>query len=417
MTNCHAEVFTNHPRKQRGFTLLEAMVILFGAMIIAVAMMPDYNSVIGEERSQQVVQETTTIGESAKAWLFFNGTWPDQANGCVDAINVMKAGVGYLAAGIDGTNPYGTAYVTSCTADAFSITQDVDQDWAGLIVNMLPVTQASDVDTIVSAFPPAGAGSGLRNLLYNQPMPGNPAANTMDTDLRYRILQDVNTVSVTGTSTFGLEGTATVPVLTAGTVDTRIQAGANAGQPGDVRLGGTQMLINDGLIECGDMPGPQAPNCQIGFTGSATSTGPGLRVMGDMTLTSGGGSVRIEQQTIGIPATTTTIIADDVRVKVNSSTYLSLTDVQTTVIKDIRAIDFSTSVVQSVPLPSCPLGFSAVADSSPRVSSFCQDDGADDAVSLAYVGTNAVYTYTPPGGTVCTSSDYPKGFVYLYCAR
>lgn len=406
---------------ERGFTLLEAMVVLFGAMLLAAALVPDYGRLVMEDRAHRAILETANIGDAAKAWQLANGEWPDAVNACADAINQLRSdGTLTAAAGFAGNNPFSQIYVTSCTADTFVIVQDVDADWAGFIVAALPVTRSLDADTVETSYPLPGARSPA---LIGSPDGSSPASRmTTALGVQSGLTNIRNYSGDTVTVTTALPWSRihkdafienlTGPALLAG--------------PSGWGGGSTSLVIADPDIEC-------TPVGSAGFVSNFSAcvlaaSGPhALDIPNSLSLSSTSTqTVRLVDVSIGSPSAPTIINGEDFIFKfptysargVGTGSFdYELTSGSRRYVTSIVAVDFSSSLSVDVSIPACPSGFTADVDTAPGIHSFCNDTSSADSFARVISSGVARYTYSPSSGGACPVAEYPKGFVKTYCTR
>ncbi len=171
--------------RQHGFTLLEisiAMIIM--AAMVAISTRTVYLK-LDTRYTEHTAAEVWVIGEYAQKYIQENDEWPDQtANGCVNAITTMITDLGLPAGTIPDQSPWGNDYETSCNTSSFSITTQLDDNWAPALTNMLAVTQlkSGTTDTTITTLPLPGSIAALSDVLKRVDT-GNADDNTMETDL------------------------------------------------------------------------------------------------------------------------------------------------------------------------------------------------------------------------------------------
>ncbi len=182
----------------KGFTLIELVIVMLVVGIIAIYTTPNFIEDLRERRTNITIAEVNQITSAAQNWVSDNGTWPDQANNCVDAIAIM-VGVGGYIDNIDSFSPWydaavnpGGAYITSCTPTNFSLSVTTDPEWAGAVANSLPATSIIGPSTITSVPLPSSIPA-LDALL---PRDGSRAM-TGNLDLGTNDINNVNTVNAT----------------------------------------------------------------------------------------------------------------------------------------------------------------------------------------------------------------------------
>ncbi len=172
----------------RGFTLLELAIFLVVLSIIAVVSIPNLREDINAQIINLTAGEIQYISESARLFAgrpdFGNGEWPDQANLCADAINVMLNTPDFGFAGIDQTSPFGEDYETECDAERtfFRISVDTLEEVSGTIANTLPATTVDGATTVTTVPLPATLVA-LNPILHRSFDISNPFLNQMETAL------------------------------------------------------------------------------------------------------------------------------------------------------------------------------------------------------------------------------------------
>lgn len=162
--------------RSRGFTLIEMMIALTVAMTVAVIYMSNIEDTIGERRSEITVRETLDLMQGVQRWFAQNDALPGGA-GCGTAVDVLTASAGYVAIA-DGTNAFGNAVTTSCTATRFNIAQDVDPAWASYVAGFLPGAIVSG-STVTVGFAVGQAPAIVGDRLHRVAVPGRPELNEL----------------------------------------------------------------------------------------------------------------------------------------------------------------------------------------------------------------------------------------------
>jgi len=169
------------PRPQGGFTLVELTVVMLILLTVTAATVPNYVEDIHKARTEATINEVWNIIDGAQNFVANNGNWPDESNGCADALSTMRAATGYID-GVEDESPWHDPtdnpdgdYDTSCTTDNFTVTVTTDPEWAGLVANTLPATEIAGAETTTSV-PVPGEVPGLASLLPrdgSRPMTGD----------------------------------------------------------------------------------------------------------------------------------------------------------------------------------------------------------------------------------------------------
>jgi len=151
----------NNTNKQSGFSLIELVIVLAViAMLTQIKIMADTKAEIAQQSMAEVtrtMQEIEHIQAAASGYLADQGAWPDFANSCNNAINILRnAPTAYLNY-ITTTSPYNTQYITKCNITNFTVTVKSDKDFAAPYIaaqhpgsTLLP---APNNDTTASSIP------------------------------------------------------------------------------------------------------------------------------------------------------------------------------------------------------------------------------------------------------------------------
>ncbi|MEE8058002.1 MAG: prepilin-type N-terminal cleavage/methylation domain-containing protein [Pseudomonadales bacterium] len=177
--------FTSQRREQAGFTLIEIMIVIVIMGTIASVSLP-----MLYERSRHAILDveignTLGIHDAVKVYRGSNPSWPDEANGCVGAINVLTSALpnAYLTQPAT-LNMYNSAYTTSCTPLQFSITQTIDPTDAGLFANRMLMTRVLNaaIGSVITTIGLPGTQATMRSKLSRVDT-GDPTDRTMEADL------------------------------------------------------------------------------------------------------------------------------------------------------------------------------------------------------------------------------------------
>jgi prepilin-type N-terminal cleavage/methylation domain-containing protein len=134
------------PKNQRGFTVLELMVVMSIIAIMAALTTDSITNQINQKRSDTTIQETQLLIDAARSYRMATGTWPGNAT-CSNAVTVLTTSSPAYLSGMATTNKFNSAVTTSCTATTFSVDQNAVADWDGYVVNSLPQTQIVNAAT------------------------------------------------------------------------------------------------------------------------------------------------------------------------------------------------------------------------------------------------------------------------------
>lgn len=125
---------------ERGFTLLELMVVMAIISILAVLETPNIMSEINIKRAKVAVGETTAIMDAARSYRSQKGVWPGDAT-CSNALSVLKAASPPYLQGVASVNKYNSPYSTSCTSQTFSLDQNAVDDYDAFLVSQIAGTE------------------------------------------------------------------------------------------------------------------------------------------------------------------------------------------------------------------------------------------------------------------------------------
>ena len=108
---------------------------------------------------KKTIAEEALIATAAQKYQLENGTFPDEANACANAITVLSATPNAYLINVDSTSPFNTTYTTSCTTTHFSIEVQTTDHYAGYIKHQgeLPtvIKPAPNTDITVTTVPKA----------------------------------------------------------------------------------------------------------------------------------------------------------------------------------------------------------------------------------------------------------------------
>lgn len=213
---------TNAIKQQQGFTLFELLIVLAISTVIVSILVSYYLSQnrlnILHNEADIAIEEILQIGGSAKNFYASQGfpwMWPDQANNCANAINVLTTATptSYLSF-VGPTSVYGTNYITNCSdTRTFTVQLTSNADFADYIQNQTPATSfvGTSTTTTISSFPAPDEAvntdlflllDGSRPMLGDLDMAGNAITNTSNVITPDgRTLWRMRTIDFAGTST------------------------------------------------------------------------------------------------------------------------------------------------------------------------------------------------------------------------
>lgn len=178
----------------RGFTLIELIVAISIATLIAAVTVPTLRDKHRQKISDVTANEIYAIAEAAQNFSGDNnGAWPDQAANCANALNTLTTN-NYLS-GIDLQSPWGTTYSLSCPETpagsgrrpTFRISVNSNTDYAEYIARSVPAATFSGANT-VAYFPQSWEVPALDHLLHRLPdsttAPNAGPLNTMQSDIQ-----------------------------------------------------------------------------------------------------------------------------------------------------------------------------------------------------------------------------------------
>jgi prepilin-type N-terminal cleavage/methylation domain-containing protein len=167
--------------RQKGFTLIELVVVMAVMALIAALMTPHMMEEINLRRAKLTAEDTTAIMDAARSYRVATASWPGGAK-CANAISQLKTG-GYLSA-VGTTNRYNNEITTSCDTWSFSVVQAAVQDWDGYLVNSIAATEITSAGShqITSKIGIPGSEPALNNKL-TRVATGNTEDNRMRTTL------------------------------------------------------------------------------------------------------------------------------------------------------------------------------------------------------------------------------------------
>lgn len=220
--------------KQRGFTLIELMVVLAVLGLLAAFTTPKYIEEMNLRRAKLTAEDTAAIMDAARNYRVSTAAWPGSASNCNNAITVLKTD-GYLSA-INTTNRYSNAITTTCDAKSFSVVQQAVEDWDGYLVNTMAGTEISNAGSyqITSKIGVPGSEPALSNKLTRI-----ATGNIEDNRMRTTMYMGGNQMSEAGDINFSQAN----PTLTAQSGSLTLSA-----QNGQIIIPAGQTLTVDDVI-------------------------------------------------------------------------------------------------------------------------------------------------------------------------
>lgn len=169
--------------RERGFTLLELMVVLAVSAVIVAFSTPNYINELNQRRADNAAAETQLIIDAARSFRMAKGVWPGDAT-CSNALSALSTGSPIYLAGISNDNKFNQPYSTSCTATTFSLDQLAVEDWDGYLANSLAATEIVNAGThqVRTTIGIPGSEPALDAKL-SRVATGNAELNRMRTDL------------------------------------------------------------------------------------------------------------------------------------------------------------------------------------------------------------------------------------------
>lgn len=130
-------------KNERGFTLIELMVVLVIMTTLAALTTPNIVNELQLRRASLAIEETQLIVDAARSFRMRYGSWPGGAT-CSSALSVLRNTSPAMLVGVPDVNRFNSAYSTSCTSATFSVDQNAVVDWDGFIANSLAGTTIAD---------------------------------------------------------------------------------------------------------------------------------------------------------------------------------------------------------------------------------------------------------------------------------
>jgi prepilin-type N-terminal cleavage/methylation domain-containing protein len=256
---------------QRGFTVLELVVVMAILGIIAALSTPSITNQLNQKRSDTTVQETQLLIDAARSYRMAKGAWPGNGT-CSDAVNALTTSSPAYLNGMATTNKFNSLITTSCTPTTFSVDQNAVADWDGYVVNSLPQTTivnaaTSQLRTTVGI---PGSEPALDSKL-SRIATGNAELNRMRTDLLLgnNNISEVNNISAnSGTISALTSSNANIANLTAGTASIT-NLGATTGNVGNLGVGNLSVAGSTALNGALGVAGQSQFYSQATFNGAA----------------------------------------------------------------------------------------------------------------------------------------------------
>lgn len=190
---------------QKGFTLLEVAVVLAIISVFAAFAVPSIIDEINISRAKLASTNVIQITKSARQYKQDTGNWPGSPS-CANAYNVLTTGASPYLSGVPSTNPFNAGWVTTCSANAFNVSQNAVSGYETMVAASAPGSAVTNpvAFTITTSVNIDASSSALGNIL-SRVNTGDTEANTMRTTLRggTNDITGASTVSSTSLSTTG----------------------------------------------------------------------------------------------------------------------------------------------------------------------------------------------------------------------
>ena len=133
---------------KNGFSLIELCIVLAILAILAGSITPVFIKRIQVKAGEKTAVEMSVIQQAASAYFVTNNAWPANLAALQNA--------GYLNPSWVTNNPWQNVYAISSTANSFTVSTTVPQEWTVLVARDLPTSSISGV-TVGSTVPAPGS--------------------------------------------------------------------------------------------------------------------------------------------------------------------------------------------------------------------------------------------------------------------
>ncbi len=131
---------------KKGFTLIELSLVLFIAMVMASAVVPNFVRSLHIEAARKTALEMSQIAEAGRAYYIEQKQWPDG----IDALRTA----GFMDNAWGGKNPFGGLYTLARTGSLLEIATTLPGDMAQVAGVLLPMPAVSGTRVSFSVTPP-----------------------------------------------------------------------------------------------------------------------------------------------------------------------------------------------------------------------------------------------------------------------
>jgi len=201
---------TTHLKNNKGFSLLEASVVMIVAALIVSTLAPSAILNVVNQAAQKTTLDVNNIESASLAYYAKNNSWPTSiapANGLITDLETS----GFLPSGWNASNPFGKQYTISTTASLLTVSTQVQSGTQTTIISQLPTSSFSG-NVISSSVPIPGSSSVVPSgTILSWPGTTAPSGFLLCDGSVYSISSYPNVAAIVG-STFGGNGTTTFAV-------------------------------------------------------------------------------------------------------------------------------------------------------------------------------------------------------------
>ncbi|TRZ49845.1 prepilin-type N-terminal cleavage/methylation domain-containing protein [bacterium] len=133
---------------KRGFSLIELCIALGVLVILTSSITPVFIKRMQVKAGEKTAVEMSVIQQAGLSYFVANNAWPASITSLQNA--------GYLNPSWVTNNPWQNAYTISSTANSFTVSTTVPQEWANLVARDLPTSSISGT-TVTSVVPAPGS--------------------------------------------------------------------------------------------------------------------------------------------------------------------------------------------------------------------------------------------------------------------